>query len=1035
MPMGDIKEHSKDYFAAAPAPKCAATLSNRIEIWTNNLESNGFLDKLRCSWAAYHGAYYTDVTSGHMITFAGVEGELANLPINHIRNIAQHILVMTTNARPTMEARSTNTDYKSLTQTVLANGLLDYYMREKRLERYLKVATEYAIVLGAGFIKMAWNATSGQMYEFNEETQTPIYEGDVEFTNMSPFDIVMDTTKEGQDHDWYICRTWKNRFDLAAKYPELATKILSLPTKSEMNRFRFNYVGDQTTDDIPVYEFYHKRTECMPDGRYMLFLTDTIIPYDGPLPYRVLPIFRIAPGDILGTPFGYTNIFDLLPIQEAVNSLYSSVLSNQNAFGVQNILVPRGADIAFNQLSGGLNIIEANIQAGKPEPLELCSTPPEIFKFMEILERVMETISGVNSVARGNPEASLKSGAALALVQSMALQFMSGLQQSYVELIEDVGTALILMLQDFASVPRVAAIVGRSHRTEMKEFNGDDLNSIHRIVVDVGNPLARCLAKDTPVLMHDGSIKKVQYISIGDQIMGSDSGPRTVNKVNSGTEMMYEVTSKDIHREIKYGCNESHILTLKYCSDDYRYDAKKGDILDISIKDYLLLPERQKRLLQGFTTGVEFEKKNLPIPAYILGAWLGDGHSAVTALTSMDKELVDEWTNYAHSIGMLVRVQENRQPNKSKVYFITSGQSHGSSDRNPFMNELRELELVNNKHIPDIYLRGSREDRLNLLAGLIDTDGYRLDETFIFTQKNERLSKEVIHLAKSLGFRVTSKKVKSSSSKLVGELNTEVFKITIGGNTNEIPNRLPRKQAKEKYKVRDWLNYGINVECKGIGTYYGFTLEEEPHFLLGDFTVTHNTTAGRVQMAEQMLQMGLIKTPNEYFTVMNTGNLDVMNEGTQAQTLLIRDENEKMLGGETVPVLLTDFHKDHILEHSSILADTDLRKDQRLCKIVLDHLQEHIKQLQTGDPNLLGLMGQQPLSPPPAAPAAPSGPPGVGSPPKNGVAAQQPPNPGAPPKPAGPPSPGLPNANIPQVPKPPAPFQNQPTQAAAAGGR
>lgn len=483
------------YFGNDKANATAAVLLAKVDAWSNNIESSGYLSKLRSCWAAYHGAYYDRTGASHQITFSGEQSELVNLPVNHLRNLAQHILIMTTSSRPIMEARAINTDYKSLIQTLLANGILDYYMREKRLEKYLKVAVEYAVVMGSGYIKMEWNATSGEIYDYIEETKTPIYEGDVEFSNFSPFDIVMDGTKENQDHDWYCIRTYKNKYDLSAKYPELKDKIEGMQTKSDVQRFRLG-VTDLTaeTADVQVFEFYHRRTECMPDGRYMLFLSEDIILQDVPMPYRVLPIFRIAPSDILGTPYGYTPIFDILPLQEGMNSLYSTILTNQNAFGVQNIWVPRGLDIAVNQLAGSLNIIEGNAAAGKPEPLNLTQTPAEVFKFLEILERSAETLSGVNSVARGNPEASLKSGAALALVQSMAIQFMSGLQQSYVQLIEDVGTALIKILQDFANTPRLIAIAGKSNRTYMKEFASKDIEAISRVVVDVGNPLSRTTA-------------------------------------------------------------------------------------------------------------------------------------------------------------------------------------------------------------------------------------------------------------------------------------------------------------------------------------------------------------------------------------------------------------------------------------------------------------------------------------------------------------------------------------------------------------
>jgi len=514
------------YFAAKSGEDTAKIVLQKANAWFHNLDINGYLDKLKDAWMAYHGAYYTDVGSGHRITFSGEQDELTSLAVNHYRNICKHTHTMVTANRPSMDARASNTDYQSLVQTKLANGLLDYYMREKRLEDYLNRAVEHAIVFGSGYIKMEWNATSGEIHDYiepeyetkmvmdeetgeeKEEVQVdeennpiekakgfPIYEGDVMFSTLSPFDVVFDSTKEDPaKHDWVLVRSFKNRFDLAAKYPENEEDILKQETKSDKERFNFSGSFYDQTDDIALYEFYHKKTESMTDGRYLLFVESGTILMDTPMPYRKLPVYRISPSDILGTPYGYTDTFDLLPIQDALNSLYSAILTNQNAFAVQNILMPRGSDINPASISGGLNLIEYNAQIGKPEALNLTSTPPEVFNFIPILEKAMETISGVNSVSRGNPEASLQSGTALALVQSMSLQFISGLQHSYVKLIEDVGTGLIQMLQDFAAVPRIAAIVGKSNRTYMKEFVGADLSKITRVIVDVGNPLAKTTA-------------------------------------------------------------------------------------------------------------------------------------------------------------------------------------------------------------------------------------------------------------------------------------------------------------------------------------------------------------------------------------------------------------------------------------------------------------------------------------------------------------------------------------------------------------
>lgn len=515
---------SDKYFAADEAEKTVDYLIKKSSYWFNTLNANRYIDKLRKSWESYHGSFYSsNYSDAHSINFGGENGELANMAVNHYRNIARHMHTMITSSRPAFQARSINTDYKSQVQTTLANGLLEYYMREKRLEQYLKTATEYAIVLGAGYIKMEWNATSGKIHDYiepsedeifsysedgetpldeegNELEAYPIYEGDVEFKNLSPFDVVFDNTKESpMDHDWVLCRTFKNKYDLAEKYPELRDKIMNIRTKSEHYYYRMSLNPLDDTVDIPVYEFFHRRSESLPDGRYVLYLDEETVLMDTAMPYRKLPVYSIMPSHYLGTPYGYSPMFDLLPLQDATNSMYSTILTNNSAFGIQSILNPRGNDIRVSQVEEGLNFIEYNPivgggASGEPKPLQMTQTAPETYNFLQMIVKDMETISGINSVARGNPESSLRSGSALALVQSQALQFMSGLQQSYVMLIENIGTGLIELLQDFAQVPRVAEIAGKANKSKMATFSAKDIDTVNRVVVDVGNALASTTA-------------------------------------------------------------------------------------------------------------------------------------------------------------------------------------------------------------------------------------------------------------------------------------------------------------------------------------------------------------------------------------------------------------------------------------------------------------------------------------------------------------------------------------------------------------
>jgi hypothetical protein len=501
----------KVYFATKEGEQCASALLKKSQTFFNQLSKNAYLDKLKDMWMFYHGIYATGTGYEHQITFTGEQGELVAIPINHFRNLARHIYNMITSNRPTMEARSINTDYKSLSQTYLANNILDYYMREKQIEDSIHKAAEMAIVLGAGYVKLEWNATGGETYDVDPETGEFNFEGEIEVTNISPFDVVVDGTKENwADHEWVLVRSFQNKHNLAAKYPEYAEQIVNLDTKSDLYRYRINLFSNDETDDIAVYEFYHKKTEAVPEGRYMLFVTNDIVLLDTKMVYRELPIFRLVMSEIMGTPYGYSDMFDVYPIQEAINSLYSSILTNQTANAVQNIWVKPGSDFNVESIVGGMNIVES---AEKPESLQLTQTPKEVFDFVMMLEKLGETLSGVNSVTRGNPEASLRSGNALALVQSMSLQYMSGFQKNYVRFIEQMGTSLINILKDFAMTPKMIALVGRNNRPLLKEFTGDMIKDINRVVVDVGNPLARTTAGRVQMaeqLLQMGMIKNPQ---------------------------------------------------------------------------------------------------------------------------------------------------------------------------------------------------------------------------------------------------------------------------------------------------------------------------------------------------------------------------------------------------------------------------------------------------------------------------------------------------------------------------------------------
>ncbi len=334
----------------------------------------------------------------------------------------------------------------------------------------------------------------------------------------------------------------------------------------------------------------------------------------------------------------------------------------------------------------------------------------------------------------------------------------------------------------------------------------------------------KCLDPNQGILMYDGTIKTAKEVIVGDRLMGPDSQPRKVLSTTDGTDIMYRVTPI---KGKPYIVNKDHVLSLRHTN------TKK--ITNIPVIDFIEQTDFFKNRNKGYRSEtIEFDIYNeLPIDPYILGLWLGDGHTKNTALTSMDKPIIDTWNNYATKFGLQIRKLEI-QDNKADTYFITSGIKYGKSDRNPFLNLMRDLDVIDNKHIPHIYKTATIKERQELLAGLIDSDGYQFDNCYEIVQKKENLADDIIFLAKSLGLAAYK------STKTVND--TKYYRIHLSGHTDQVPSKLDRKQTKPRKQIKNVLNTGITVEKIGIGNYNGFSLDGDHLFLLDDFTVTHNST-------------------------------------------------------------------------------------------------------------------------------------------------------------------------------------------------
>ena len=352
----------------------------------------------------------------------------------------------------------------------------------------------------------------------------------------------------------------------------------------------------------------------------------------------------------------------------------------------------------------------------------------------------------------------------------------------------------------------------------------------------------KCLKKGTSIMLSNGKIKKVENIKVGDKLMGDDSTPRTVLSLARGREMMYDIIPT---KGEKYTVNESHILSLRCGYSNGNKNYIKDKIIDIEVRDFLKLPKTIKNhLLKGYRVPINFPEKKVDLDPYVLGYWLGDGTCRDPVITTIDEPVIEYFKMYCDELGLYLHQGRGRNNISYRMSFGKKNRKgfSGSKGKNPVLNMLKKHNLIMNKHIPHIYKCNSKSVRLELLAGIIDSDGYYNKGCYDIIQKNETLLDDIIYVARSLGFAAYKKECKKSCM-YNGEKKTGIYyRTSIHGEGIEyIPVKLERKKANKRKQIKNVLNTCIKVVKREVDEYFGFEIDGNRRFVLGDFTVTHNT--------------------------------------------------------------------------------------------------------------------------------------------------------------------------------------------------
>ena len=335
---------------------------------------------------------------------------------------------------------------------------------------------------------------------------------------------------------------------------------------------------------------------------------------------------------------------------------------------------------------------------------------------------------------------------------------------------------------------------------------------------------------DTKVIMFDGRIKLCYELNKNDLLMGDDSNPRQIlekRKVPHDSCKLFRVKQ---NKGMNYILNQDNYISLKLTrlraheSKTKVLDRElvKNDIIDIRLQDFMKMSQRRQFDFKAFKAPVEFKPQSVPLDPYLFGIWVIDASVFTNEVTVTIIDILEECFNITSQTNMTF---EYYKDNRYLLEYVDEKKKF-----NDHILKAMGLLDVTHKFIPLQYKCNSRENRLRLLAGIIDCEGTVNNNCCELTMKNELLASDILFLCNSLGFYASKSNQKNRST----------IRLIISGELSEIPLKNKKKITSNRKQTKNILHTGLVTEpVTDVNDCYELVLDGNGRFLLEDFTVMH----------------------------------------------------------------------------------------------------------------------------------------------------------------------------------------------------
>lgn len=427
------------------------------------------------------------------------------LVINHLYDLTETKVAQMTRLKPAVEVLPNNDEWRDRASAKVVGHLIKHLWYINNIDHLVTSLHRQSRIFGEAFCFITWDPQGGDLHPAYvkardlgavDPKEPELKTGDLKYEVEMPWRVLLHRTNNFDDCEYAFRISTEPVAKLKKDYPR---KKKDIQKTDELATFDIQELTDRHLEEHTlVFEFFHKKTQYVPQGAYIKFTADTILE-SGELPYShgKLPFIRLTDLDVPDILNGVSRYETIAPIQNMYNNLSTLIAKNIYLMAHAKWVMPRGA-AKLEQLGNDHTIVQYQGPVA-PQMVQTSPNPREVYEFRQLLKDEMQVIYGNHGISRGEVPKGITAATALQFLNELESERSTTDIAKHSFLVQDLARMTISVAGDFYDTQdgRMVRIVGENNKFLIRHFDAANLHKSYDVRFDNSSGLPETKAAKT----------------------------------------------------------------------------------------------------------------------------------------------------------------------------------------------------------------------------------------------------------------------------------------------------------------------------------------------------------------------------------------------------------------------------------------------------------------------------------------------------------------------------------------------------------